>query len=99
MPAAGARGRDVDRVCGGVLGKLEAGRLGVVWKDVKLLAWGPKGWNGGRTASDVKIEVPSLVWPVVMRRTGGRGVACVAVFGFVWSDIFVVSLVMTDVNA
>lgn len=61
--------------------------MGVVWKEVKLLACGPKGWNGGRMASEVKIEVPSWVWPVVMRRAGGRGVACGAVLGVVWSDI------------
>lgn len=54
-----------------------------MWKEVKLVALGPKGWKAGRMASDVKTEVPLLECPVVTRRAEGSGLA----FGTLWLDM------------
>jgi hypothetical protein len=50
---------------------LETGTMSEVWKIVKALTLGPKGWKGGRVVSEEMMDFPSEVWAVVTRRGGG----------------------------
>lgn len=40
---------------------LEAGTTSDVWKTVKALTEGPKGWNGVRIVSEEMMDLPSAV--------------------------------------
>lgn len=68
MPPGGQRGRvPVKSGCAAVL---ETGTWALEWKLEKPVVPGPKGWNDSICLSDVKIEVPSGLWPVTTRRGG-----------------------------
>ena len=51
---------------------LETGTTSEVWKTVKALLEGPKGWKGVRVVSEEMMDLPSAVWAVTTRRGGGR---------------------------
>lgn len=68
MPAGGHRGNAPDNL--GCAAVLETGTWVLEWKLEKPVVPGPKGWNDSICLSDVKIEVPSALWPVMTRRGG-----------------------------
>lgn len=71
-PSGGQRGSVLLRSGGEVV--FETGTLRREWKCAKEPAWGPKGTKRGIGVSEAKMEVPSSVWVVTIRRGGGRGV-------------------------